>query len=155
MGPVIDQLDDTFVPSLHYRCLNTQAEFYASVEQIATWIRDGPLLQAPAEGITRAPAAPVTYPLNYPLRVEGETHPSVFPTSTTSLPATIHTQTLSPTIMTDEESIPSPATRNIFKPRRSTRKRKAPDFILPTFQGKAYLASDTTHISRKQRVPAV
>ena len=155
MGPMADRNDEASVPTLHYRCLNTQAEFYASVEQIANWIQDGPLLKAPVEDSNRAPAAPVTYPPYAPSRFEGDLPLSCPPTSLTSPPATGQPHELPSAITAPEASISPPNMIDTFMPRRSKRKRRAPDFLRPKFHGKVYLATAATHLCRKQRVPAV
>jgi hypothetical protein len=62
--------------SLHYRFVETQAEFFSSVEQIATWIKEGPLLLKPVHDATRIPAAPVTYPAYSPVMRESDINES-------------------------------------------------------------------------------
>ena len=47
LGPVINNTDQDFSPTLHYRCLQSQAEFFTTVEQIVLWINTGPLLPRP------------------------------------------------------------------------------------------------------------
>jgi hypothetical protein len=62
LGPEITVTNVDSVPSLHYRSLATQAEFYSPVTTIAGWIRNGPILQPPDTDAPRATIAPVTYP---------------------------------------------------------------------------------------------
>jgi hypothetical protein len=67
MGPALNQTDTDLMASLHYRCLNTQGEYFSTVEQIAQWIRDGPLLCKPILDLSPPAAAPVTYPHGLPV----------------------------------------------------------------------------------------
>jgi hypothetical protein len=67
LGPIMERDQHEFVPTLQYRCLNTQAEFIATVTQIANWIQDGPVIARPPRTQPRFSAAPVTYPIYSPL----------------------------------------------------------------------------------------
>ena len=187
LGSVLDPEDTVTMHSLHYRCVETQAECFSSVEQIDTWIKEGPILLRPVHEATRIPAAPVTYPAFAPVMREAEITTSENRTSAETdadkvvrLPGEapfiawtdytgcckpgefdaeldafieinrareIHHSLTDHRNPTDSQSSPTPALR------RSQRKRKAPDFLKPKFHGKAYLASITSHLTRKQRVP--
>ena len=162
LGPEINLPTDTV--TLHYRCLATQAEHYASVSDIEKWIRDGPILSRPANPETTIPKAPVTYP------IYATSTPRPDAPSDASLPDDIqnHFPIPSPTNNIDslttnhDMEAPLPPTElhddNMPLPlslRRSQRKRTRPDFLKPKFKGKVYLATNATHIPRKQRVPVV
>jgi hypothetical protein len=154
LGPTLDLNDEAAVHSLHYRCLTTQAECYSSVEQIAAWIKEGPLLLRPADEPSRTPAVPVTYPAYSPLSTGHDTYlqplPNAHPAETTPpaitdiLPAPRTTQHTS----SEEPLQPFPPSL-----RRSQRKRKAPDFLSPKFKGKAYVVQNAVQYTRKERVP--
>ncbi len=148
--------DERLAAFLHYRCLNTHAEFYSTVEQIVQWIQEGPVLQKPVEEPIARPSAPVTYPTYSSLRPRGDTPPVSKPpplpnpshdmehTATIDLTPDLINGTDSPTVLQETMEL-----------RRSKRKRKAPDFLRPKFHGKVYAASSWDHLPRKQRVPVV
>jgi hypothetical protein len=89
LGSVLDPEDQSPVHSLHYRCLTTQAEFYSSVDQIATWIHEGPVLLPPVQEPSRIPAVPVTYPSWSPRTNDNEptVPPPLTPPAPSSAPA--------------------------------------------------------------------
>jgi hypothetical protein len=154
LGPILTPDDDTLAVTLHYRCLSTQGEHIATVDQIAQWIRDGPLLSPPSEEVGRDPSAPVSYPMYAPYNISEDTSPEI-PAVQRAPTAPMHDPTIPPILPLneDETALPrvSPATNPL---RRSNRKRKAPDFLIPKLKGKVYFASTATS-TRKQRVPAV
>ncbi len=69
MGPLIQNNDQELDPTLHYRCLTTQAEYVATVAQIETWITQAPSIPRPQIPLSRKNAAPVTYPSYAPHEV--------------------------------------------------------------------------------------
>ncbi len=100
LGPIADTNDDNGGKhTLHYRCLHTQAEYMATVDQIIRWIDEAPLLPRPLRDKTILPAAPVTYPVylrwdpseshttmqakEQPVATHHETTPTLAPTPTT------------------------------------------------------------------------
>ena len=154
LGPVVvPHEDDPVAQTLHYRCLQSQAEYISTVDQIAAWILDGPLLPKPVREPTPIPVAPVTYPAYYPADHTTLTNtPTPAPTlahPTRTIP------TIAPTIPTTIDHIPIPTDLEADGTalRRSKRIRKAPDFLRPKFHGKAYTAMPGTRLPRKQRVP--
>ncbi len=135
---------------MHYRCMATQGEFFASVAQIDTWIKDGPLLLPPKDDPVRYSEAPVTYPCYFPKRAPEVAVPAspyaALHTQPSEPPAHSHLDT--PTVM------PSTSLEDPADPlRRSQRKRQPPDFSKPTFKGKVYTAQAGSHLTKKQRVP--
>ena len=156
LGPALTQNDEQDVPSVHYRCLATQAEHYSSVDRIVQWINDGPILQPPETAPVHLPAVTVTYPAYSPVLPGSSIHvPTHAPERETDLDTTQQTDTPTTiTAITDgPTSIPAPSLDPARPLRRSTRKRKAPDFLKPKFKGKAYLTASKTHWTRKERVP--
>jgi hypothetical protein len=153
LGCITDENEHS-EPTLHYRCLKTQAEFYATVSQIVQWIDEGPLLPPPdLDHATPISAAPVTYPTFAPVHTQRNTDtPASHAHDGTPKPIT-HTDAI-PSLASVDNEIEGP---NLHAPaielRRSLRKRKAPDFLRPKFKGKAYTALHTSHLPRKERVP--
>ena len=156
LGPVLNPHDEGSVHSLHYRCLSNQAEFFSSVDQITTWIHEGPLLLQPANEPSRTPAVPVTFPSWSPM-IHMDSEPDaplpLMPNSHTSTPIASSENLPSPggtpsNVIGHDPQQPIPTTL-----RRSQRKRKAPDFLTPKFKGKAYCAQDAVHYTKKERVP--
>jgi hypothetical protein len=142
LGPTGTDNEDNLAETLHYRCVKTQGEYYATVTQIETWIKDGPLLQKPMDESIQYPAAPVTYPCYFPQRTDGILSPRS--------PPNVPSNATIPNLNNLNEASPLPDSDPV---RRSQRKRKAPDFLKPSFKGKAYMATDGSHVTRKQRVP--
>ena len=163
LGPIMEHDQHEFVPTLHYKCLITKAEFIASVIQIATWIQDGPILARPPRSQSRFTAAPVTYPIHSPLDCNDDRDGSATPAP--RYPATTHmpdivlppacdpdaTSTTQVPLTYPQDPTGAPATTPAL--RRSQRKRKAPDFLRPKFKGKVYMALQSERLPRKQRVP--
>ena len=150
LGPIMEHEQHEFVPTLHYRCLQTRSEFIATVTQIANWIQDGPIIPRPIRTPTRPSAAPVTYPTYFPVNHNDDpnahTFPALPPAAESDVPTTIpspHTHTQGPTVGLDTSQ----------ELRRSQRKRKAPDFLRPKFKGKVYTMLQSGRLPRKQRVP--
>jgi hypothetical protein len=145
LGPV-QSSQDKLAPSLHYRSIKTHGEYFATVDQIATWIRDGPLLVKPVQEQSCEPIATVTYPTFLP-----RSHQMAMPSSEGMAPVSeTHTNDV-----VRENPQPLPTSPDVDAPlplRRSQRKRKAPDFLKPKFKGKVYIAT-STRVSGKQRVP--
>ena len=148
LGPI--ENDITLEPTLHYRCLATQAEYYAPVSQIVTWIDEGPTLTPPMPSQAPMCVAPVTYPTFSPLHLHHEPTP-ILPATNGIKPviSPVPAPSPDPNIFINDDAI-NPASAL----RRSQRKRKAPDFLRPKFKGKAYVIL-STHLPRKQRVSTV
>ncbi len=183
LGPVLDPEDNATLHSLHYRCVETQAECFSSVEQIATWIQDGSLLLPPVDGSAHIPAAPVSYPTYSPIdkgsnrlqdnsdaekiiRRPGESpfiawtdyngccKPGEYDAELDAFVEINHARKIHHA-RTDNRETPDPQSSLAPALRRSQRKRKAPDFLKPKFHGKAYFAPTTVHLARKERVPTM
>ncbi len=75
MAPALSQDEAAVVPSLHYRCLATQGEYFSTVAQIVQWLTDGPVLQPPNHDLIKPGAAPVTYPHCLPIPIQHEPIP--------------------------------------------------------------------------------
>jgi hypothetical protein len=149
LGPVTsDAEDDSVAHTLHYRCLQNQAEYISTVEQIASWLEEGPLLLKPAREPTPLPVAPVTYPAYYPANHD---KPTNVPFQATNLaPQTGTLPIIPPTIPTTIDVTPTNADPDSIELRRSKRKRKAPDFLRPKWKGQAYVTMLGTRLPGKQ-----
>ncbi len=153
LGPIPMDDNNKMEETLHYRTIDTQAEFYATVSQITAWIEAGPLLVRPTPAPTQLPSAPVTYPCYFPRHQQGNPEPPLVPTPPQEGNMT---QQSDPTRNLDLPIGPSlppmPLPDETPQPRRSQRKRKARDFLTPTFKGKVYVIHKGP-LTRKQRVP--
>ncbi len=151
LGPELEQAcEQTTTASLHYRCLASQAEYFSPVTLIEQWIQEGPILQRPDTDVNRPRTAPVSYPTFAPAIAHEEHQPLGIAPSPTAPPAQNNV-----TAGDDVVSPPSAVTTEKGGLRRLQRKRKAPDFLKPKFKGKIYLASQTMHLPKKQRVPTI
>ena len=152
LGPMMEHDQIEFVPTLHYRCLATRAEFIASVSQIATWIHDGPIIPRPPRTEPRVTVAPVTYPIySPPVHQSGDSNGAALPTPLDTA-AMDPIDSVLPPLDENEETITSLPEAS-QAPRRSQRKRKAPDVLRPKWKGQIYIASQNERLPRKQRVP--
>jgi hypothetical protein len=77
LGPIPMDCNNIMEETLHYRSIESQAEFYATVTQIEEWIKAGPLLVRPTTEPQQLPTAPVTYPCFFPTRSQHNPLPLV------------------------------------------------------------------------------
>jgi hypothetical protein len=115
--------------TLHYRAIDTQAEFYATITQIDEWIKAGPLLIRPTNEPQQLPTAPVTYPCYFPRRQQ---HKPDLPLHPTQSEQDYTTPKLVPTMNSELPMVPSlphiPLVPDQLNQPGAQKKKKAPRF---------------------------